>query len=224
MNSRDFSRSVRRAEATLRELGLIEEVRLLTSLTPSPEFRRVAFDPDASYAELYRIGLASYDYNVLLSDLSYFQFHCMEGGIRPGVRYAFYPNPYPTIRFSEFYEEHILTMEDVTYEHYLQHLSEIEEQIRVPLLRFDLAVADYTPLEHPAAHLHIGHHEDNRWPCARTITPHAFVLLVTKLYYSNAWVSKRATCDALLMSEKAASVSLAPSLFSQDEERQFYFG
>jgi hypothetical protein len=184
----------------------------------------VAFDTDITYAELYRTGLANLDYNILLADLSYFQFHCSEAGIRPGVRYAFLPNPYPVIRFADFCDAQSSMAEDATYEHYLQHLSEMDERIRAPLLRFDLAIEDYVPLEHPAAHMHIGHHEENRWPCARVITPHAFVLLVAKLYYPSAWAKCRNQSDAALALEKASCVALASDLFSPDEERQFFLG
>lgn len=224
MNNRDFCRSLRKVEETLRTLELIEEVRQLASLTPSEEFKRAAFDSEIGYSELYRIGLARYDYNILLTDLSFFQFHCVEGGIRPGVRYAFYPNPYPIVRFSQFYEEQSRTTEGITYEHYLQHLSEMDERIRVPLLRFDLAVGDYKPLEHPAAHMHIGLDEDNRWPCSRIITPHGFVLLVAKLYYPKAWGREREHFDAALAAEKVASIPLNRAMFSHDEERQFFIG
>lgn len=224
MNNRDFCRSLRKAEETLRSLDLLEEVRQLVSLTPSSEFKRAALSLDTRYSELYRIGLSKLDYNLLLTDLSYFQFHCTEGGVRPGVRYAFYPNPYPVVRFSDFFAEQSLIDENVTYEHYLQHLSEMEELMRVPLMRFDLATSDYRPLEHPAAHMHIGLHGENRWPCARVITPRGFILLVAKLYYPEAWAQQRGNADAALMLEKTASLELARNLFSQDEERQFYIG
>lgn len=237
LTTKDFCRSLRGAEQSLRKLSLTEEVRLLASLTPSEEFRRTALDPDSTYAEVYRRGMANYDYNILLTDLSFFQFHCEEYGPRPGLRYAFYPNPHPVIRFSEYVAQPQLALRPndhpATYEDYLQYLSESPEDVRVPVVRFDLAIHDYAPLQHPAAHLHIGLHEDNRWPCARIWTPHAFVLTIVKLYYDQHWWSSienqpdrdggASPLDATLSAERRASPPLGTNLFSVLEQEQFHW-
>lgn len=235
MNENDFARSLRAAAELFEFLGVFESCTTFSSHDPSEKFRRLAYSADVRYADLYRVGLANHDYSFLLNDLSYVQYYCHRVDGILGLRYAFYPNPYDFMPYSAFLEE--LGMESAgadSYEMYLEYLSEANESGHVPPIRYDLAYRDYEALEHPTSHLHLGLHEDNRWPLDRVLTPLAFSLLIAKMFYSGQWKhhglrrrqrdSDLNSFDTLLLQEKSKCSSLDRQFFSDLERRQFFIG
>ena len=84
-------------------------------------------------------------------------------------------------------------------------------------------------LQHPAAHFHIGMHTENRWAVAREITPRAFALLLSKLYYSEDWLQHGAMplavngfenrFDRQSAQEKVECALLGPQFFHEKKER-----
>lgn len=90
LNDKDFKRSIAKVWRNAEAAGIGELISTPTSLKPSNEFIDVALDGSARYEDLYLTGLRFRDYNVLLSDYSFFQFS-MTGNC---LRLAYYPNPF----------------------------------------------------------------------------------------------------------------------------------
>lgn len=233
MNEAGFRASLRSTHHLFADLGLLSLSRSYSSLEPSEEFRRAALRT-GKYAEIFRLGLRNRDYNLLLVDFSFFQFYFARTQQAFQVRYAYYPNPYEVVTFSEYCEAlGVPETEGDPYELYLESLTEAEEINRVPVIRFDLSFGQYRELAHPAAHFHFGTHPDNRWPVERVLTPRAFALLICKQFYGEAWhemgVDPASDPDDLnvfdkrLCDEKAACEVLRAEYFSDIERRQPFF-
>jgi hypothetical protein len=231
MNAREFARSMRAAADFVERIGLLEVASNLTSLEPSAEFFQAAVSGDYSYRELYQIGLHNLDYNILLCDLSYLQFHYSTASAPFGVRYAFYPNPFDFTPFEEFVSEFGLDGAPNAYEDYLSFLADERESTKIPTVRYDLAFRDYHELVHPTAHFHLGLHTDNRWPVKRVLSPYVFTLLITKMFFGQKWRERGKsrdetelnTFDVELSRERDRCQPLSVDFFSEREERQFHF-
>jgi hypothetical protein len=231
MTQAEFHKGVRDSVAIFDELGLLEQPNWFSSLEPGEEFRKVAYDSTTPYADVYRAGLQYRAYNLLLSDFAYLQFYRSEDRGHVDLRYAYYPNPFNAPLYSEFREQYgVGDVEGEGYEIYLQVLDESVPLGRSPAVRYDVAFGQYRELVHPAAHLHFGLHEDNRWPVSRVLTPDAFSLLIAKHFYLHAWLAHEANpqagrmraMDLRFCTAKAACAPLAPAHFSADEARQLY--
>jgi len=192
----------------------------------------MALDPNTTYAALYRAGLTHRDYNILLTDFSYFQFQHTPDGASFSVRYAFYPNPHERAAAAQYEQAQLLGDEGDGYELFLDELTNTPEDHRVPAIRYEVAFTDYKPLVHPTAHFHFGLHSENRWPAQRVFTPLAFALVIAKQFFCDAWhehgqkidpSSKTNAFDAKLFQERIQCPILPEEYFSGDERRQFFF-
>lgn len=230
LNDKDFIRSIAKVWRSADAAGIGEQISTPTSLKPSAEFIEIALDECARYEDLYLTGLRFRDYNVLLSDYSFFQFS-MSGNC---WRLAYYPNPFfgaSADAMAEIGIHHeMLTEGIIDMDTFLQEISEMWAPKPPPLLRYDYDPSGYVELNHPSSHLHIGQHTENRWPLARVMTPEAFGLMVMRLYYSGPWNSakeqpfgkKTASLDDIYVAAKAGCRALNPDEFSDDEKRHFF--
>jgi hypothetical protein len=194
-------------------------------------FREVALNQESSYEEVFKVGLSRSCYNILLEDYAYFQFGWFDN---ESWRLGYYPNPWLSgVPAAEDRLRHWETLEEVgalTYEDASELIADMPYAGAVPPIRFECAPASYHELVHPAAHFHIGHCGDNRWPSAVTFGPKAFALIIAKLYYPAAWSrcsrlygSSVEECidDTLLL---VMANARAVHLFSERERRSFHFG
>jgi hypothetical protein len=201
-------------------------------LEPSSEFRRLAFDFDCSYEELYLTGLRNGDYNIQLIDYAYLQFGITKDD---HVRFAYYPNPFlgaPPKKVGEISELREYVAEGIVeIEEYLNRISEIRNSQHPPLTRYENAPDDYREFEHPCSHFHFGHHRDNRWAIQRVLTPFAFALLIFQHYYPTFWMAnepvdalgKKDSAPRFLALEKMSCRQLPSDLFSLGEQALFAF-
>lgn len=189
LSEREFAQSIRRLWQRLDFLQVGEEFSNPASLIPSDEFLRLSLDDKTTYEELYLCGLAKRDFNLLLSEYSFVQFSRAQGTLR----FAFYPNPLlgasteaisEIAEKKEYVDEGILSLED-----YLQEVSELRFPAQKPPIRYEYDPNAYVELRHPCSHLHVGFHGDNRWAVSRILTPEAFGLWISKLYFGSAWRS-----------------------------------
>lgn len=230
MNNRDFIKSIRRLWRVAEGIGLGEQFSGPTPLKASEEFRGLSISRTASYEEVYLCGLKNRDYNILLTDYSFFQF----GRTETTARLAFYPNPFfgtseralsELSEKQEYVHEGIITVED-----YLQEISELRSTIQPPVIRYEFDPEAYVEDRHPTAHLHIGFHSENRWPCARILSPESFGLLLVKLYYPTEWASIEVidiegapiSPAALLHEARRSSPEVENEYFTEDERRCFH--
>ena len=127
-------------------------------------------------------------YNILLKDFAYFQFTWES---KSAWRLAYFPNPWITgvvnaeeklVEWEGLTELGLLANDDVD-----EFVAELPYLGSVPPVRFEFSLIQYREVSHPAAHMHIGHHADNRWPFARLLDPLTFAMMLTKFYYPTVW-------------------------------------
>jgi hypothetical protein len=231
----DFDHSVRAGFMVVVDLGLSSWDRqiCLRSMTPPEEYRKIIFSAEADYEEIFKAGLRYRAYNFLLEDYSYFQFWHDSKYHHRTVRYAYCPNPFELIRLEDKFSEKsaIYSGSDI-HEAFQQALEEASLKIGRPPIRYDLALDDHIEVEHPAAHLTVGGHTENRWPVSRVLTPKLFVLFICKHYYDDRWSTLKGKelsedgfhnpFDQAMANEKRASRPLEDKKFT-DKERLHLF-
>ena len=230
LNDRDFIASIRRFWDFLSLIGLEETFSNPTSLKASDEFLAVIFDSSASYEAVYLTALRNSDYNLMLRDHSFFQFtHSLSGW-----RLAYYPNPFfgaSDAALSEVSELRDYVKEGaISIEEFLHRLSELRSAIQAPLLRYEWAPNDYINLQHPASHMHVGFHSDNRWAFTRVLSPEAFGMFVIKLYYRSSWnpdfrclVGRdERSLDQIYSACRASTILVPADRISAEELAQFH--
>lgn len=232
MNSNDIVTGIRKVWQFSQALNLGEIYSNPAPLVPTDAFVEVAMDPYSSYESLYLCGLQNGDYNIQLSDFSYFQFGLSR---EDHVRFAYYPNPFlgssPEVvaevnELREYVQEGLVTVEE-----FLHRVAEIRNSQHAPLLRYENAPDDYVKFVHPCSHFHFGHHNENRWQLQRVLSPLAFALIVFQQFHSAGW---RGAPDLTLFgatqlprmflaSEKFNCRILPDDLLSAEEKSLFSF-
>lgn len=186
MRKADFDRSIRASFNSLFEIGLTD-YRLFPnprSLITNDEFKRIALDSQSTYLDTFLSGSRLKHYNFACEDFSFFQFSHFNSGGKISLRYAFYPNPFSK-DLSDLLADDINEEEDETVIDQL--IDECETNFDIPPIRFDYEPDSYSEFCHPAAHLHIGHFQNNRWAANKILTPFSFSLLITKHYFPSYW-------------------------------------
>lgn len=187
MNNK-FNSSINKSLDILTALDLSLHPMSITSLSVSDNFKKSSLRANA-YKDVYDAAIKNHDYNLMMTDKSFFQFTSIKE--HKETRLAFYPNPY---KFAEYMGhknevEKLLNDEEITLSEYEQFLSEGDFTSDIPLIRYDLSLSQYIEHHHPAAHLHIGFKKENRWPVRRILSPYAFTLKILSHYYADVWIS-----------------------------------
>lgn len=166
------------------------------------------FDPNDHYSSRVReIARAGSHYEILteiwnthsndflLNDESIFQFH--KSG--KNLRYCFMQNSIVKVSWEVFLEknnvkEEGLAPEDLEIYSALYDNGDDEscyEHIEYPVyLRYDLSVEQYQECFHPYSHLHVGLHNEIRFPISRELTPEMFAQIAIKMTYPELWREK----------------------------------
>lgn len=184
--SEDFDRSIRACGALLKEFDYLFQAGSFSSLNSSGDFKRTARN-STNYSEVYDVGASNQQFNMMMSDMSFFQFYEKKEGCE--VRLAYYPNPYQFLKYKENKVAALQLLDDgdITHDEYEQLLSESDFTCDIPVIRYDLSIGQYCEVFHPAAHLHVGFHAENRWPSRRQLSPYAFMLMILMHYYTQLW-------------------------------------
>jgi len=233
MQSDDFGRKIRQTWKFLyEELGIARALSTLVSLKVSEDFNKVALAPESSYRDIYLAAVRLSHYNIILEDYSVFQFSWTNN---ESWRLAYLPNPWiagveqAAKLISEW--ELLESLGAIDDEEVSGLISELPYLGSVPAIRFEYAVRQYRELAHPAAHLHIGRHTENRWPVARVLNPLTFSMAIAKMYYSERWMalsnfygrgSVQNCIDLRLIAELRNSRLVHD--FSRNERRSLHFG
>lgn len=189
MESVEFHQKLRSAWSFLSgDINLARSVSSLRSLPVSDAFNSVALDPGSTYEAIYRAALSLSYYNIILNDYSVFQFSWTT---RNEWRLAYLPNPWIAgVNSAESLVREWEALEaggEISSIDFEQLIAELPYFGSIPQVRFDYSVSQYKEMSHPAAHLHIGRHTENRWPLARVLNPLTFSMSIAKTYYSEAW-------------------------------------
>jgi len=192
MGGPEFIRQIRKAwDLFHSDLG-IGRANIWTASLPVDEvFRRTILQPESTYAEIYRSGLSQSAYNFILDDYSYFQF---SWETEQDWRMAYFPNPWITgvanaqMMMSQW--EAMEEMGDLSIEDASDLIDGLPYHGAVPPIRFEYSHRQYREVLHPAAHLHLGRHSENRWPSAILMGPSTFSMMIAQLYYPEQWQPK----------------------------------
>lgn len=232
MNKNDVRSGVFQSWDLLKAFSIEGEFSNPNPIIPSDGFQAAALSDDVAYEDLYLIGLRYKDFNLSLMDFSYLQFGISE---ERHVRYAYYPNPFlgaapqalsELSELREYLAEGLIDVEE-----YLQKIVELRRTQHPPLIRYENSPKQYIERIHPCSHFHLGHHDNNRWPLKRLLTPRAFSMIILRHLYSESWVSKPNVNlkgrsdepDVFYEEERLGCNILGDDLFSGREERLFHF-
>lgn len=188
MQIREFTNKIRASCLFLDDrMKIVRSVSGFNSLKVDPVFNEVALDSTATYRDIYVVAMSRSYYNIILNDYSLFQYSWLK---KDSWRLCYLPNPWiagvedaeTLVKEWEALESMGLHQQDVD-----GLISELPYHGSIPPIRFEYARDQYRELSHPAAHLHIGRHTQNRWPLARILTPITFSMVIAKMYYSARW-------------------------------------
>ena len=230
MERREVQKGIRDSWSAVLGLGLGETIGSAMPLPVHEGFRDLIFSQGVQYNELYLVGLEYQHYNILLSDVSFFQYSLTSDD---HARYAYYPNPFLETTDSELNIKRFRELVDaelITHEEFLMLVNEQRSDNRAAPIRYENAPKDRKAFSHPTSHFHIGHGTGGRWAVSRTLTPLAFTLLILKHYYPDEWAAAERSegqeanaFDLRLIRARAECVEVPVTLFSADERRCFHF-
>lgn len=214
----------------LQETELSRSVSSLQSLQVNARFNSVALDPESSYREIYLTAVSQSYYNLILLDYSLFQF---SWDSKDAWRLAYLPNPWisgaPEAARSVAEWEALEQQGVFSFDEVDQLMGELPYLGAIPPIRFEHSSSQYTEHIHPAAHLHIGRHTDNRWPLARVLSPLTFTMMIVKFYYGSRWCPRSSFAggskDDCIDKRLIAELKLSPLVyhFSESERTSLHF-
>lgn len=231
MNGADFGRKIRAAWNFLEsDVGVARTLLSFVSLKVDQEFNRAALSKTSSYREIYLTALSRSHYNIVLNDYSVLQFSWAS---EESWRLAYLPNPW--IAGVDGAEDVIQEWEilesigGLDPDQVDQLISEMPYTSAIPAIRFEYATHQYKELSHPAAHMHIGRHTENRWPFARVLNPLTFSMAIAKMYYVESWrklssfyEGSNAGCLDLELIRQLSQSQLVHD-FSENERKSIHF-
>lgn len=185
-----FNRSIRKFSSFAEENGMMESVVYNIRLPRSEEFNRISMD-STDYVEIYERGLSLSHYNILLHDLSYFQF-----SHRSNLEWAlaYYPNPRVSGNSDALHDYKELKLcnerREISDEEYSELLASFPPKNFIPRFRYEYSDDQYEIIRHPIAHFHIGMSGGDRWGVSRKLSPFSFGLLMIKYFQPSIWWSK----------------------------------
>lgn len=232
MNKAEFAASIAKSWSYAKVIGIAEAFSVPVALEVSDDFKRKASSPDTTYEDLYLEGMRGGNYNILLRDFSFLQFGY---GKIDGARFAYYPNPFigasqkavgELAELREYVDEGIIDIDE-----FLHKVSDIRYSQHPPLVRYDFSQSQYIDGLHPCSHFHLGFHSENRWALKRKLSPHAFSLMIMRLFYFEFWKNvkpisnngKDETIDELMSRARSECRILGEGEFSESEGRLFHF-
>jgi hypothetical protein len=189
MERGEFQRKIRASWQFLgEEMGIARTVISLVSLKIDAAYNEIALDAESSYRDIYLVAMSRSYYNIILNDYSIFQYSWRGD---QSWRLAYLPNPWIAgVAGAESLIQEWEALESLgalDQEEVAGLISELPYHSSIPAIRFEYAADQYRELAHPAAHLHIGRHTENRWPLARLLNPLTFSMAIAKFYYSTRW-------------------------------------
>jgi hypothetical protein len=154
--------------------------------------------------------------------------------VRGTFKIAYLPNPWISgvdgaLQQIETWET-LQTLGRFDEEEVAKLISELPYYGSIPTIRFEYAARQYRELAHPAGHMHIGRHTENRWPFARALNPLTFSMFIAKMYYSNQWAERsnfyhKLNTDCIdLRFIKELSYSPEVNDFSANEKNSLHMG
>jgi hypothetical protein len=180
----------------------------------------------------YNCALRNFDYDILLSDDSIFQFQLHNDELR----YAFIQNPKQLPTREEFLAlileidpTELHSLDDLeslaSDEEYEQFLLEQKRNSSSNYFRYDYSSVGYIPLIHSYSHIHIGLNENVRIPISKILTPLNFTKFCVKNTYYEIWKSnfnKIENFDREIARIKSECRDLSPVIWQEIERGELF--
>lgn len=220
-------------------IKLLKDVHLFKGVGPknigkySEEFRKVC--RNNKHIEIYNTIRDNLDYEIILSDESFFQFSYNTDYLRlsfiqnPSFKYTKYD--YLKICFPDD-DLSLLTETEIdgliNENEYEQFLIEQEINSNLIYVRYDYDKKGYNPLLHSCSHIHIGLNENLRIPMAIVLTPLEFVLFSIKQCYYDVWrlyhekLTFPTVAKQLFDSKKICPIITDPAIWTPMEKHEIY--
>ena len=194
MNIACFRIHLNLTKKLLSKMGLLAESNIEAGhFEPSEESKKAGHGRD--YYELYNSVEKNYDYEFRLKDGSFFQMAYIEDGLR----YAFLESVSDLMSFEDYYiaeglsDEQVKSMGEEEYmvlrECYEAEIDSLKQKLHPLYIRYDYTKRpeEHIPNIHSSSHFHFGWDNNSRIPCAKVLTPEAFVCFSIKMYSPSKW-------------------------------------
>lgn len=222
--------SIKKAYSVLEELKLFKNKFAKNSLY-SNEFLQKS--KNSNYIDAYNAAINNLDFDILLTDDSFFQFEERVEKLSNGknttvVRFAYFENPYNTISYAEYLQKHGFNIDEIGDElrlDYEQDMSEKSLKEEFFTLRYDCSEGTYKKGIHPYSHFHIGFRESFSIPINKHISPLVFVNFVLKSRYYSHWSNQMTSNDAFSEAYFACKKDLFKvhsNFFSGDDNNELH--
>lgn len=221
-------------------INLLKEIKLFKGVGPkgigvySDEFRKIC--RGNKHVEIYNTIRDNLDYEIILSDESFFQFSYSADYLR----FSFIQNPsfkyttkydylkicFPDDDLDSLSEEEIDGL--INENEYEQFLNEQEINSNLIYVRYDYDKTGYNPLLHSCSHIHIGLNENLRIPSAIILTPLEFVMFSIKQCHYDVWklYHEKLTLNnvtvKLFNSKKRCPPITDPTIWNHIEQNEIY--
>lgn len=222
----EVNKNIRKVADLAKKLNIDRHHSTFASINVTSELKKLC-KATLYYQEIYDYIAANNQYNLMLTDNSFFQFsESRNGNNEQELRYAYYPNPYQFIEFREHLQavQELLDQGEISLSEYEQLLNECNFTHHIPVIRYDYSPSQYDASFHPASHFHIGFNSENRWPVSKVLTPYLFFLKILSMYYSDIWIenftnSSEQTLNDIYSEAKSNSYAV-PSNYLSDEDKK----
>jgi len=178
-----------------------------------------------NYDETCKTALENADYDILLSDYSFFQFSCSKNV--NNIRYAFYEHPRDIKSYEKFVRDIGFSLKETgeeLYDEYEQYVDEARLKKSITPIRYDYNIDLYEELKHPSSHFHVGFENEIRIPVSNIITPQAFLGFIIRHIYRDKWIKALDNGRFYNYYEriKNSCSELDENYFTQEEKKLFY--
>lgn len=177
----------------LKKMGLFKDNCFNPHFDYSSKVKEVA--RYGTHEEILNVIWETYSYDIILKDDSIFQYR-KEGD---DLRYCFMQNPKVKISWHDYLQKNDIKEEDLgpadfelCYGCYDNGDDETcYEYTDYPIyLRYDVSGKQYQEGIHPYSHLHIGLHNEIRFPVSKILTPDMFAQIAIRMTYPVDWKKK----------------------------------
>lgn len=227
MNEGKIKDSINKTRKLLSKMEILKEYKISNcneldfDKKYSKDFKDIMFSDD--YPNLYRTAMKNGDYDILLSNDSFFQFSYEKTTKK--IRYQYYPNPFENMTYENFVKEQFGNEEGNEKSYLPEYEQYIDENTIIKYnkwfsIRYDYDKNEHQKYIHPISHLHIGLNNSTRIPLDYIVTPQLFVYIVCMLQFKDEW--KKVVDDTKLIEEyktiKKKALEIENNILDRDEK------
>jgi len=219
-----------KAKSLLKKVDMLLEENTTRGVPPNVSFSKefIQVSREQNYSQIYTTARRNRDYQILLSDESFFQFslNLASDGKSAVARYAYYETPFDLAEVRALDNLHFGISTNWWETELLedQLRSNLEEKRFFTPIRYDFDLGLFKAELHPASHLHIGFANEIRIPVSKVLSPLAFTCFVLRHIYRPIWKDNRHLNEVTQAYNdiKSTCIDLEQSYFPDIEKRDLY--